>query len=321
MAKNKIEDTFTHKFAEKFNEHEKFIEENLLYEIIGGSFAYGVNNEDSDYDIVSIFMDKHSDLYPQNYGYVLGFDTQTGRLENKEFKGEKNRIIHKDREVEGEWRALTRFFQLAGLKGSPNLVEILFVRQQNIKYIHPAFYQIKDNASKFISMRTFHAFKGYMHSQFHRIRKNVERGITDNPKRQWMLDEYGYDVKMSYHILRLMDLLDQMLSGETQLNLMRNKEECKAMRRGDWGSWEDFQRITTEKFTNLDNKMGDCKLPNTPRIDELRNILNNTIEEWYGSENGKTVQNKQYISVDDIYEQLKRIEDAVTPHNYNLGAC
>jgi len=192
MAKNLIEDTFTHKFAEKFNENEKFIEDNLLYEIIAGSFAYGVNNEDSDYDIVSIFMDKHSDLYPQQYGFVLGFDTEIGRLENKEFKGEGNRILHKDVEVEAEWRSLTRFFYLAALKGSPNLVETLFVRSQCIKYMHPSFQIVRDNAAKFISMRTFHAFKGYLHSQFHRIKNNVDRGKTDNPKRQWMLEQYGY---------------------------------------------------------------------------------------------------------------------------------
>ena len=192
MAKNNIEDTFTYKFSDKFNENEKFIVDNLLYEIIAGSFAYGVNTEDSDYDIVSIFMDKHSDLYPQNYGMVLGFDTEMGRLENKELKGEKNRIMHKGVEVEGEWRALTRFMYLAASKGSPNLTEILFVRKQCVKYIHPAFQIIKDNASKFISMRNFHAFKGYTHSQFQRIKNNVVRGKTDNPKRQFMLDEYGY---------------------------------------------------------------------------------------------------------------------------------
>ena len=315
MSKNKIDNTFTHKFADKFNENEKFIEENLLYEVIAGSFAYGVNTDESDYDIVSVFMDKHSDLYPQNYGYVLGFDTELGRFQNKELKGEKNRIIHKGVEVEAEWRALTRFFYLAAIKGSPNVTETLFVRKQCVTYAHPSFYVIKDNAHKFISMRSFHAFKGYMHSQYHRIKANVERGKTDNPKRQWMLDEYGYDCKMSYHILRLMDILDQMMSGETQLDLMRNKEECKRMRNGDWGTWEDFSRITMEKFNILDNraKSGEFNIPSTPRISELRNILNSSIEEWYGSENGSTIQNKQYISTDDIFEQLNRIEKYVKP--------
>ena len=314
MAKNKIEDTFTHKFSEKFNDQEKFIEENLLYEIIAGSFAYGVNNPDSDYDIVGVFMDKHSDLYPQNYGYVLNFDTELGRFQNKELKGEKNRIIHKGVEVEAEWRALTRFFQLATFNGSPNLVEILFVRSQCIKYIHPSFQIVKDNASKFISMRSFHAFKGYMHSQFHRIKRNVDRGKTDNPKRQWMLDEYGYDVKMSYHVLRLADLLDQMLSGETNLDLMRNKDECKAMRNGEWGTWEDFQKFSTEKFDILDNraKSGDCKLPNQPRSTELRNILNSSIEEWYGSPDGQIVSNRQYVSADDVYDMLNNINKNVS---------
>ena len=323
MAKNKVDDTFTHMFAPQFNENEKFIEENLLYEIIAGSFAYGVNNEESDYDIVSIFMDKHSDLYPQNYGMVLGFDTETGRFQNKELKGPANRIIHKGVEVEAEWRALTRFFYLAATKGSPNLVETLFVRKQCIKYIHPAFQIVKDNASKFVSMRSFHAFKGYMHSQFHRIKANVDRGVTDNPKRQWMLNEYGYDVKMSYHILRLIDILDQMLAGETHLDLMRNKDECKRMRNGDWGSWEDFQKFTTEKLNILDNraKNGDCKLPQQPRHAELRNILNSSIEEWYGSPDGNTVSNRQYVSADDVFEMLKKIDNNTQPSNgYGLGA-
>jgi uncharacterized protein len=322
MAKNKVEETFTHMFADKFNENEKFIEENLLYEVIAGSFAYGVNNEDSDYDIVSVFMDKHSDLYPQNYGFILGFDTETGRFQNKELKGEKNRIIHKGIEVEAEWRSLTRFCQLATFNGSPNIVETLFVRSQCIKYIHPAFQIIKDNASKFISMRSFHAFKGYMHSQFHRIKRNVDRGKTDNPKRQWMLDQYGYDVKMSYHIIRLIDILDQMLSGQTELDLMRNKNECKLMRDGEWGAWEDFQRITTEKLDILDNraKKGDCKLPNQPRHSELRNILNSSIEEWYGSADGQEQKNRQYVSTDDIFDMLNNINKNVDKLANNDGS-
>lgn len=326
MAKNKIEDTFTYAFAkDRFNKDEMFIVDNLMYEVIAGSYAYGVHNEDSDYDIVSIFMDKHSDLYPQNYGYVMGFDTEMGRFQNKECKGENQRLFHKDKEVEGEWRALTRFAYLAAVKGSPNSVEALFVRKQCIKYIHPAFQIIKDNASKFISMRSFHAFRGYMHSQFERIRKNVDRGKTDNPKRQYMLEEYGYDVKMSYHILRLMDLLDQMLEGETVLDLMRNKDECKRMRNGQWGSWEDFQEKCTKKLTYLEEKAGDCKLPNKPRTDEVRIILNNAIEEWYGSEQGQVVKNREYISADEIHEQLKRIEIGISnipPNNivFGLGA-
>ena len=313
MAGNKKEDTFTKMFVDKkFKKDDMFIYDNLMYEIIAGSFAYGVNNADSDYDIVSIFMDRHCDLYPQNYGYVLGFDTDMNPYINKEFKGENNRIFdNKGVEVEGEWRALTRFFYLAAIKGSPNLIESLFVRKQSVKYVHPAFYHIKDNAPKMISMRTFHAFKGYMHSQFHRIKANVDRGKTDNPKRQYMLDEYGYDVKMSYHILRLMDILNQMLEGNTQLDLMNNKNECKAMRNGEWGTWDDFCKFTTERFNILDTKAGDCKLPSRPRTEELRNILNSTIEEWYGTDEGQIVKQREFVDANDVYAKLSDIEALV----------
>jgi hypothetical protein len=241
----------------------------------------------------------------------MGFDTETGRFDNKECKGEGNRILHKGIEVEAEWRSFTRFAHLAAMQGSPNLVEILFVRQQNIKYIHPAFVPIVDNAPKFISMKSFHAFKGYMHSQFHRIKQNVDRGKTDNPKRQHFLDEYGYDIKMSYHILRLIDILMQMLDGTTHLDLMRNKEECKAMRNGDWGTWDDFCKYTTEKFAYLDLKSGDCKLPVRPRTEELRNILNSSIEAWYGTNEGQIVRQREFISADEIKAQLDRIENSL----------
>lgn len=329
MAKNKIEDTFTYKFSKKkFDKGALFIPDNLMYEVIAGSQAYGVQNEDSDYDIVGVFMDRHVDLFPQNYGFVLGFDTVTSnRFEQTEYKGEKNRIIHKDREVEGEWRSLTKFFNLAA-SGSPNLLEILFVRKQCVKYIHPAFGPIRDNAHKFISMKSFHAFKGYMYSQFHRMSNRVEKGVSDNPKRQWMFDEFGYDVKMAYHILRLMDLLDQMLEGgqQVQLDLMRNKEECKRMRAGQLYSWEDFQAKTQERFDFLDSKVreGKIDLPKEPRYDELRNILNSSIEEWYGTDTGQVVREREYVSVDELVEQLNRIEKGVeflkTPNGFGLGA-
>lgn len=324
MAKNKIEDTFTARFAKKFNEHEMIIKDNLMYEIIGGSRAYGVETQDSDYDIICVFMDKHSDLYPQNYGWVIGFDEQTGRLEHKELKGETNRIDHKGRDVEAEWRSLTKFFSQACLKGSPPQIETLFVRQQCVKYIHPAFRPIKDNASKFISMKCFHSFKGYMYSQFHKMARRVAVGKSDNPKRQWMFDEFGYDVKMGYHIIRLMDYLDQMLEGVTQIDLMRNNDECKRMRAGQLYSWEDFQNKVQERFDFLDNKVRDGinTIPQRPRIDELRNILNSSIEEWYGTGTGQEVKRREYVSVDDLTEQLNRIEAGIgsinsTPKFFN----
>lgn len=312
MAKNDVNDTFTRKFADaKFSKDELFIVDNLMYEVIGGSHAYGVQNDDSDYDIVSIFMNKHSDLYPQQYGYIMGYDTETGRFDNKECKGVGNRLIHKGKEVEAEWRSLTRFANLAAMQGSPNLVEILFVRKQNITFVHPAFVPIIDNAHKFISMKTFHAFKGYTHSQYHKMVNHVKTGKSDNSTRQEYMDVYGYDVKKAYHILRLLDIISQMLEGETQIDLMHNKEECKAMRRGEWGTWDDFSNFVNEKMLYIEKKSDECTLPYRPRSEEIRNILNNSIETWYGTNEGSMIKQREYISAEDIKAQLDRIELSV----------
>jgi len=59
------------------------------------------------------------------------------------------------------------------------------------------------------------------------------------------------------------------------------------------------------------------------RHSELRNILNSCIEEWYGSQNGSVVSNRQYISTDDVYAMLSKIDDSINGlkrTGYGLGA-
>jgi len=182
----------------RFEAHEQWMKDNLIFEAVMGSQAYGLATPESDVDVVALVMNKEEHLWPQRYGYVVGFDT-IPNFESKEIKGKEKRIYLPDgRDVEGEWNSLVRFFYLAGLKGSPNLIEILFVRRPMIKFGHKIAWNLIDNKHKFLSMRTFHAFKGYAFQQVARIRRAVER--NEQNYRQAERLEKSLNLDRSYHI-------------------------------------------------------------------------------------------------------------------------
>jgi len=298
---------------EKFQPQENWIRENLLYECIVGSQAYGLNTPQSDIDIVALVMPKEEHIYPQKYGFVLGFDN-IPNFESKELKGEKNRILTPDgkTDVEGEWNSLVRFFALAGLKGSPNLIECLFVRRHLVTFGTDIAWMLRDNAEKFLSLRTVMAFKGYAFAQIHRMRNDIKRGKTENPKRQYMLEQFGMDVKQASQILRLLDQINQVLDTGT-IDLMNNKEEAKSMREGTWGTWERFEQYALERLDILEKKsLNNLTISPKPRIGELKVLLVECIEDWYGSELGMQKQSTEYVSVKDLMERLDKMEKAIS---------
>ncbi len=300
--------TYTEIFAkERFNESEQWIKDNLLMEVVMGSQAYGLSTAESDVDFVCLVMPKHDMLYPQAYGYVNGFE-QSPNFNSKEIKGPGKKLIIDGIETEGEWNSLVKFFYLAGVKGSPNLLEVLFTRRALVKYSNDIGWMLRDNKDKFLSMKTFNAFKGYAFQQIQRIKRCVERGKAETPKRQEYLDKYGYDIKMAYHPLRLLDQMNQLLDTGT-MDLMNNKEECKAMRLGEWGPWEKFRDDILNRLNLLEEKAlrTNALLPK-PQTGVLKQLLLDCIEEYYGSEEQMQRQSTEYVTAKSVMEKLDRIE-------------
>jgi hypothetical protein len=273
-----------------------------------GSHAYGTQKETSDFDVVALVMNKHEHLFPQQYGFILDFD-QIPTFQNKECKGEKSRIIHNKKQIEGEWNSLTRFFYLAAIKGSPNLLEILFVREHLIKFKSSLSGMLRDNRRLFLSMRSYHAIKGYCFSQFHRMRNEKLKGNAETKERQKLLDKFGYDTKKGYHVLRLLDLIEQMLT-QNDLDLMKNKEECKAMRNCLWGIFDQLEIFVNEKLQKLDRLTENGNLASKPRSSELHSLLANMIEAWYGSESEMQKQN-EYVSVKMMNDNLNMLNEKI----------
>jgi hypothetical protein len=297
----------------KFQKHEIWIKDNLMLESIMGSHAYGCNNPDSDYDILGIVMPRHEHLYPQNYGFVLGFD-QIPKFERKELKGKEKRVFIGKQEVEAEWISLIEFFVQAGLKGSPNLMECLFVKKNFVTVGTKMGWYLRDNRRKFLSMKTYHAFRGYANGQMHRIRQRNPETL----ERKAIVEKYGYDIKMAYHVLRLLDQLDQILTiGD--IDLMRNKEECKVMRAGEFGTLDYFESEFQRRMAKLDDLVVKSNLIQMPNVGELKILLQEILEEHFGSltSQGAQKQVTDFISCADVMAELKDIKSRL-PIQSNL---
>lgn len=283
----------------KFQKHEIFIRDNLMLETIMGSHAYGCETATSDKDIVGIVVPKREHLFPQEYGFILGFDNFP-KFQRKEMKGPKKRVKIGNTEIEAEWINLIEFFVQAGLKGSPNLIEVLFARRNLVTVGDKMGFYLRDKRREFLSMKQFHSFRGYANGQMHRIRaRNPE-----TKERKKVIESYGYDLKMAMHTLRLLDQIDQILTTN-DLDLMRNKEECKLMRKGEWGDFDRFERIFQERMDILEKKAATSSLAPQPKTGALKALLSNILDHYYDFDNRR--KDTDYVSAKDVDEKLNKI--------------
>ena len=296
---------YTQWFAQNghFQKHEQWIVNNLMLETIGGSQSYACATKKSDYDVIGIVLPKHEHLYPQNYGFILGFDNLP-KFERKEIKGKKTMIG--DKPVEIEWVSLIEFFKQAGLKGSPNLLETLFVRRELVTVGTTMGWYLRDNRRVFLSMRTFFAMKGYCNSQAHRVRQRN----PETEERKAMVTKYGYDLKMTSHIFRLINQLEQMLTTN-DIDLMQNKEELKVIKAGEWGNFDRFEKEFQKRMDHVEELSRKCNLPPQPQQGALKKLLMEILEEHYPTGGSTKTEQTEYITTKDVDDKFNKILDEI----------
>jgi hypothetical protein len=105
------------------------------------------------------------------------------------------------------------------------------------------------------------------------------------------VEEHGYDIKFAYHVVRLLGEVEQLML-EHDLDLTRNAEQLKAIRRGEW-SIEQLESYFTNKERELERVYLNCGLPDKPDETAVRELLMNCLEQQYGSLEGVVVKQNQ----------------------------
>jgi hypothetical protein len=186
------------------------------------------------------------------------------------------------------------------MENNPNMIDSLFTPPRCIVTRTKVWEMVQEKREIFLHRGAWHKFKGYAYSQLHKIR-------TKNPegKRRLLVVKYGYDVKFAYHLVRLMCEIEQILVEHT-LDLEKNREQLKAIRRGEW-SLKQVETYFHTKERELESLYTTSTLPHSPDESAIKQLLLDCLEEHYGNlSECITIPNSNYNALIEIRDIVNR---------------
>lgn len=281
----------------------KFISGGMHYEVIMGSIAYGVSNDSSDMDVYGFCIPPKDYVFPHLRGEIPGFSTPGPRFEQyqEHHVQDASALGGKGREYDLTVYSIVKYFHLC-MTNNPNMIDSLFVPQRCILHSTTIGDLVRDNRRLFLHKGAWHKFKGYAFAQMRKLKTKQPQG-----KRKAMLEEFGYDVKFAYHVVRLFDEVEQILT-EQDIDLERNREQLKAIRRGDW-SVEEIERYFADKEKQLERVYSQSRLAMKPDEGKIQRLLLQCLEHHYGDLSGCIVESDAAIkALRDIDAVLSKVQ-------------
>ena len=270
---------------------------NIIYLTYMGSVCYGTNTEESDTDIYGIAIPYKQDIFPHLAGDIQGFGTQKKRFDQWQEHG----AIDKDTKKEYDFTVynIVKYFSLL-MNMNPNITDSIWTPDNCVLYCNQIGLLIRDNRKLFLSKKLWHTFRGFAASQKHKI---LGKNPDDSSKRKAIRDKYGWDVKYGMHLCR--NLLEaEMLLSEGDMDLQRDKEFLKGIRRGEMSQQEVFDWATAKEL-QLEKIYAESTLPWGPDEDKIKQLLLDCLEVQYGSLDKCVVVGNEYEVA------LRKIEDII----------
>jgi len=266
-----------------------WLADNLCYETIMGSVAYGVSSDTSDMDVYGICMPPKDMVFPHLAGEIAGFGTQLKRFET----WQEHHVAAFDKSWDFQIYGIVRFFQLA-MENNPNVIDSLFTPRRCVLSSTAIGEYIREHRTDFLHKGAWHKFKGYAYSQLNKIKTKTPSG-----KRVELVDKFGYDVKFAYHVVRLMLEVEQILVSR-DIDLERDREQLKGIRRGEW-SLQQLEQWAQDKEKSLEQLYNSSTVPYEPDEPLIKRHLVHCLEMHYGDLSAAVVE------PDEAYRLIKQI--------------
>ena len=271
-----------------------WLPDNLCYLTLMGSRAYGIENKDSDYDYYGVCLIPRKNIFPQEYGLLLGFDEIPVFEQWK-----KDHFLDADskKEMEITIYGIIRYFNLLS-DGNPNIIESLYTNREHVIYSNVIGEKIRDNRSLFLSKQSFIKTRQYAFAQL----KKLDR--IPIGKRLENYNIHSYDTKFAAHTIRLMDNCEQIITNKN-IDLQRNKEMVKAIRNGEY-TLKQIKEYAQQKELLLEKLVAESDLRKTVNKDEIRALLLECIS--YSYQNINFIQpNKEKMIIEQIKELIEKV--------------
>jgi predicted nucleotidyltransferase len=276
----------------------------VQYETIMGSVAYGVSSDTSDVDVYGWAIPPKDDIFPHLRGEVPGFGTAKPR-----FQQYQEHHVHDGDALGGCGRdydltiyGIVKFFNLA-MHNNPNIIDSLFTPVNCVLHSTRVGDIVRENRKLFLHKGAWSKFKNYAYAQLHKLSTKVPQG-----KRAELVVEHGHDTKFAYHVVRLILEVEQILVEE-DIDLQRNNEQLKAIRRGEWT--ETYLREWfSQKQTELERVYSESKLRQAPDEERIRSLLLSCLEDHYGNLESCVVDpDRAVTALRNVQAELEKVRD------------
>ena len=277
---------------------------NVQYETIMGSAAYGVSSDTSDVDVYGWAIPPKEDIFPHLRGEIVGFGKQAKRFEvyQEHHVADADALAGRGRSLDLTIYGIVKFFALA-MENNPNVIDSLFTPTTCVLHSTRVGGLVREHRRLFLHKGAWPKFKGYAYAQLHKLATKQPRG-----KRAELVAEHGYDTKFGYHVVRLISEVEQILE-EGDIDLQRDNEQLKAIRRGEWAEGR-LRQWFADKEAHLERAYAESKLPAAPDEPKIRALLLAALEDHYGSLEGCIVDpDRAVAALRNIQAELERVRN------------
>jgi len=158
----------------------KFLADNMCYETIMGSFAYGVSSDTSDCDIYGFCIPPKNVIFPHLDGEIEGFGTQKKRFHQwqEHHIMDESAAGGKGKEYDLAIYNIVKYFQLV-MGNNPNMIDSLFTEQNCVLQITAVGTMVREERHLFLCKKAWHTFKGYAYSQINKAKTKNDENVKD----------------------------------------------------------------------------------------------------------------------------------------------
>lgn len=246
--------------------------DNLEYEVILGSFAYGVDTNTSDHDVVGVFTPAIGDILPHLNGYIPLFDDAP-----KPFTSDSRHGVYlEEQEYDVTVISLLKFLR-NGVKGNPEVLDALYVPNECVNYASTVGLYMRHNRHWFLSKQAAGPHLGYAKFAY----KKAFAALNDNNERNARVQNFGYDTKSAYHCVRVLRHLKQLLTTSC-IDFSLDVHTLRAVRNGEW-SKELFEQWYAKTVPYIKELVEQSFLRTYPYNNKIRSLIYYALEERYGS--------------------------------------